>query len=240
MGTTTPRDLIKKALFEINVLASGEATNADDESDAFDLLNMMLETWGNKRNRILSSVKESFSLVIGQSSYTIGTGGDFNTERPVHIEQAFIRSATSDTDYPVEILEDRAIYEGIPNKSLSARPFQLYFERIYDTARGNILFNREPSAVETIFLVMWKPFSTFSTLTDTIVLPPGYKRAIYTSLAVELAPSFGKSISAELASKVSDANSALDSVNLEIPEMDSDAPARARGGRYNINSDRYW
>lgn len=235
MSTTTPRDLIRLTLQELGVLASEEVPSAGDLTDSFDRLNLMLETWGNKRNRILSSVKESFSLVVGQSSYTIGTSGDFNTERPTHIEQAFIR--VSDTDYQVEVLKDRAIYENITNKSTGGRPFQLYFERIFDTSQGNVLFNREPTAIETIFLIMWKPFSTFSTVDDTIVLPDGYKRAIYLSLAIECASMFGKSITADLALRITDANSAIDTVNFEIPEMRSDAPLRvlSRRGSYDIN-----
>ena len=82
----TVKDLLKFAHYELGVQAAGESLDADDEQFAFDILNMMLGTWGNKRNRIFTSEKETFTLVVGQTSYTLGTSGDFNTERPTHIE----------------------------------------------------------------------------------------------------------------------------------------------------------
>jgi len=233
----TVKDLIKFAYFEIGVQAVGDSLSADDEQFAFDMLNMMLGTWGNKRNRIFTTVKESFSLVVGQTSYTIGTGGDFNTTRPTHIEQAYIRDSEG-IDHPVEVLEDRAVYEIIPDKDVNGRPFQLYFERTFTSSQGNILVNRAPQSIESLFLIMWKPFDEFTTKTETVVMPAGYERAIYTQLAIELAPSAGKSVSAELIAKATDALKSIDSTNMEVPEVPSDAPRR-RGGRYNINSDRF-
>ncbi|MCK5016361.1 MAG: hypothetical protein KAS32_04740 [Candidatus Peribacteraceae bacterium] len=236
----TVKDLIKFAHYEIGVQATGESLSADDEQHGFDILNMMLGTWGNKRNRIFTTEKESFSLVVGQVSYTIGTGGEFNTERPTHIEQAYIQDSGG-IDYPVEVLEDRTVYELITDKDIDARPFQLYFERSFTSQRGQIFFNRAPTTAETVFLIMWKPFAKFSTKTETIVMPDGYERAIYTQLAIELAPSFGKAVSAELVAKAKDALDSLDDTNIEVPEMASDAPARTlrRGHGYNINSDGF-
>jgi hypothetical protein len=231
------RDLIRLALKEINVLAAGESPAPEDEDDAFTILNLMLGTWGNKRHRIFSSVKESFTLVVGQTDYTIGLSGDFDTTRPLHVLQAYIRDA-SGNDIPVEVLEDRAVFEDIRDKDVSGRPYQLYFERLYNSQQGNILLNRAPQTAETLFLVLWKPFGEFGSKTEDVVMPPGYEEAIYSQLAIRLAPSFGKSVPAELAVKATNAVAAIDSVNLEIPEVPSDAPARAlgRGRRYNINS----
>jgi hypothetical protein len=238
MSTATIKDLLKFAYIEIGIQATGESLDPDDEQHAFDIVNMMLETWGNKRTRIFTTERESFTLVVGQTTYTIGTGGEFDTERPVHITQAYIRDS-NDNDLPVEVLEDRTVYEAIVNKDTDGRPFQLYFERSFSSQRGQIFFNRAPKSAETIFLVLWKPFAQFSTKTETIIMPPGYKRAIYTQLAIELAPSFGKSVPIELALKAKDALETLDGVNVEVPEMASDAPSRTlgRGQHYNIFTD---
>ncbi|MCK5563693.1 MAG: hypothetical protein KAJ07_00465 [Planctomycetes bacterium] len=227
----TARDLIKLAFGALTLQAAGDDVDPNDEADALTILNMMLGTWGNKRTRILSSVKEGFTLTIGQTTYTIGTGGDFSTERPVKIEKAFVRDSNNQ-DHPVKIIVDRAEYEGIIDKNISARPYKLYFERVFDSSRGNILLNRAPDTAETLFLIMWKPFTTFSLATDVVVLPNGYEEAIYTQLAIRLAPHFGKTVSQELATIAGDAVGAIDKVNLEVPIVRPDAPRGTGDGNY--------
>lgn len=218
---STPRTLIRLAFGALTLLSPGDSIDSHDEDDAFAILNMMLGTWSNKRRRALSSVEENFTLTIGQESYTIGTGGDFNTERPVKIEDAFVRDSAGQ-DHPVKIILDRAEYTRLIDKDIQARPFALYFERLFTISRGNIILNRAPDAAETLYLIMWKNFAKFTSLTQEVVLPDGYEELIYSQLAIRLAAHYGKAISAELAAVAKDSADGIDTVNTEIPITISD------------------
>jgi len=233
---STPRDLIALAMSALTLKAAGDSVDPTDEADALVILNMMLGTWGNKRNRILSSVKESFSLVIGQASYTIGTGGDFSTERPVKIETAYIQDSDG-KDWPIKVIEDRAEYESIVDKDIDARPYKLYFERTFTSSRGTILLNRAPTDADTIYLVMWKPFTTFTSVTDTVVLPNGYEEAIYSQLAIRLAGHWGKEVPESTAAVAADSIAAIEQVNLEVKLLVPDCTDGIEQGNYSSITD---
>jgi len=77
--STTALDLITGALRNINSLEAGEVPNADDASDALQILNDMLESWTIEKLFVFSSTENRFIFVPGQYQYTIGNpvGGTF-------------------------------------------------------------------------------------------------------------------------------------------------------------------
>ena len=79
---TTTLDLITKALQKIGAVTKDETLSAGDVSDALSSLNDMISSWSLDSLIVYASTLENFTLTPGSYSYTIGSGGNFNTTRP--------------------------------------------------------------------------------------------------------------------------------------------------------------
>jgi len=70
-----PIDIISRALKDIGALEAGEIPTSDAAQDAFDMLNDMLDQWSNEDMMVFYKTEIVFSIVPGQTQYTIGPGG---------------------------------------------------------------------------------------------------------------------------------------------------------------------
>lgn len=185
---TTAIDIIKRAYKDINVLGTAETPTADMSADALDSLNGLLETWANETLMVYQLALENFPLVAGQATYTMGVGGNFNTSRPVTIDSAYVR--WNSIDYPLSLVNTEQ-YDGIPLKSSPNQiPYVLYVDAGFPLTTLK-LFQTPNDATAQIFIESRKEFTRFTSLTDTVLLPPGYVRALRYNLALELAPENG-------------------------------------------------
>ena len=148
------------------------------------LLNDMLDSWAIEGIVIPYTTTESFTLVAGTGTYTIGSGGAFNTARPIKIIDAYIRDSGS-VDYPVNVHMNLWEYNAINDKNTSIRPSSLYYDTQYPL--GIIYFDSLPSDAETFYLVSDKSLTAFSAVTDEITNLPGfYNEALIFNLAVRI------------------------------------------------------
>lgn len=182
---TTARDIIKRAMQKIGVLVKSEAPSSDEADDALNSLNALIASWSNDSLVCFARTWESFNLSGGDATYTIGTGGDFNTTRPMNIIQAYARSGA--IDYQMDIITDTA-YNSISYKSLSGIPEFLNFDNAYPLA--NIRIYPVPSAAYSLFILSEKEVTEFATLDTEMSLPNGWERALIYNLALELAPEY--------------------------------------------------
>lgn len=191
---TTALDLITGAAKLIGVLFKSETMSDDEAADGLVSLNDMLGSWSNNGLVIISRAWESFPI-SGASSYLIGPGQTLNTVRPVVIRSAYIRSGS--IDYPMEQITDEQ-YQTITLKSTSS-PFPDFFN--YDNAYpyGTIRFYPQLSPSGELHLLSEKPLTSIASLATTVDLPAGWNKAIRYSLAVEMAPEYGVSVSEEVA-----------------------------------------
>jgi len=229
----TASDLISRALKKIGVMSLGASLDSLDSTDALAELNSLLSMWSAAPINLHYRKEESFSLVVGDGQYSIGSAGDFNTARPAEIEQAFIRDSANH-DFPLKI-RPISEYWDLGEKTASTRPTRLYYDPTYPT--GTIYFNTLPAEAETLHLVSQKPLTSLI-LTDTVSLPGEYENAVVNRLAINLAPYYGKSISAELALSDKISYGVMTSRNLanSMKVARVSAPGRTRG-TYNIDSD---
>jgi hypothetical protein len=187
----TVRELIRYALQDLAVLAADDtADNTADESLAFARLNMMLGLLSAQGVFLFFSTPESFSLAPGTASYTIGSGGVFNTPRPIEIESAYIRDSAG-IDHEVKVRPFKQ-YGLISNKATPGRPVRLFYAPSYPY--GTIYLYYTPDAVESLYIVSRKTLTAFAIVTETISLPPGYDSFLLCLLVEALAPSFGKTL----------------------------------------------
>lgn len=182
---TTGRSLVTTALTEAGVLTGGETPTSQEVVDGLATLNRMLSSWSNESLMIYARVLENFPLQGGVREYTIGPAATFNTVRPMHIIDAFVRQDT--IDYPVDIIPDEA-YDNIAFKSNQSIPEVLNYSAGYPTALIRLYPN--PIASLTLYIRSEKQLAEI-TLNDDISLPPGWEDALVYNLAVRLKPSYG-------------------------------------------------
>lgn len=175
-------DVIKKSMRLIGALGQSETPTADEASDALASLNSMLEAWSIEKLMVYQILKENFTWASGQSSRTIGVGGNFNTTRPTKIENGFTRISNQDYHF---IVVDKEVYDAQYDKTaLGDFPSIVYFEQAVPLA--TIYGYPVPNASIDFHFNSWKQLQSFSTLTTNLSLPAGYQRAIEYNLGIEL------------------------------------------------------
>ncbi len=185
---STVRDLVKGSLRLIGAIAQGETPSAEEQADALLVLNEMLDSWSTENLTIFAKVREEFALVGNQAVYTMGPTGDFDTTRPLRIENAGIIQDLS--EYPIGILNQDQWAAIRIKTSTSTLPSKIYLEGTYPLETVNVW--PVPSAAATIALYSWKPLASFATVNSTVDLPPGYLKALRFNLALMLCPEYGR------------------------------------------------
>lgn len=208
----TASAIIRRALRLIGAIAAGETPSANEQADALEALNAMLDSWRTSSLSVYALRDETLTLT-GAASYTIGTGGALNTTRPVRIASAYERIGT--TDYPVRIASAAAWYELAAKSTTSDVAEWLYYESSYPL--GTLYLWPKPTT-GVLHLVTWVPLTSYAAAND-VALPPGYQDAITYNLAVRMAPEYGRPVTPELAAIARDALSRLERVNFRTPVM---------------------
>jgi hypothetical protein len=256
---TTVNDIINGALRLLQVKSSDTDLTADEANDALEALNFMIDGWSNESLMLYHVTKEDFQLVAGQQVYTIGAGGDFNTSRPIAIEQATIK--ITNTDWPIQSLayDD---WSAIRLKTLVANYAQyLYLDATYPL--GNVSFypipTLSPSLVTSvstttingitqtttvttgstsppkITLYMRKALDNFDRLNQELNLPKGYARALKYNLAVELANEYQTSPGSEVSRMANSSKADLKRTNKRAITLQNDpALFNSKQTRFNI------
>lgn len=177
-------DIITSAYKITGEYGAGETVSDDDAQDGLNALNDLLDSWWNDRLAIHQIYRESFTLTANDGQYTIGSGGDFNTTRPVKIVDAFVRT-TENIDYPLTIIDTAQGYNRIAYKSTTSDiSGALFYDNAYPL--GTIFLYPVPTVANTLYLFSWKQLQSFTSLTAQVSLPPGYERALKYNLAKEL------------------------------------------------------
>lgn len=181
----TAADIISTAFRKIEVTTYTTA----QETEALTDLNNVLSLLG--ADGLAECVTaESFSLVVADSEYTIGSGGQFDTVRPLRVLSCYLRDANS-YDWNVKVIASKD-YFNLSNKSFSARPTELYYRPEYSL--GKILFNTSPDYAYTAYFEFVKNLPEFAATTDTVDLPNEYKEFLVYNLAVSLGEGWGRTI----------------------------------------------
>jgi len=189
MGTAL--GIIKSAMRKGGILTKTEVPSSDEANDALEAFNDMLASFSNDSMVIPARVLESFTLTSA-TDYTIGSGGNFNTVRPIKIVSAYVRDGN--IDYSLEIASDEN-YATIPLKTVGAIPAFLNYTNAYPLA--TIKLYPAPTGVYTLFLLSEKQLSTF-TLSQTVDLAPGWRRMLIHNLALELCAEYGVTVPPEV------------------------------------------
>lgn len=226
MTSVTAATLIEDALLDLGVLAAGQTLGANDLTLGLRRLNAMLSKWRTERLTIPVVTRSVYNLVDGTASYTIGSGGTFNQDRPETIEAAsIILDPTLDpvVEQPIGGSITPESWAGLTAKDVGGVPSRLYYERLYTASLGRInLYPVPDSSTYDLVIYTPTPLAAFADGDTSYVLPSGYEEAIVANLAVRLAPAFGASPSADLRARATASLNGVKHANATVPELGFD------------------
>lgn len=187
----TVNDLIIRALKMVSIIGNNETLDTADAADSLAQINGILDEWNSRKLMNYAVSKEAFPLVSGTDIYTIGSGGDFNTTRPVEIVTAFIRDSGG-IDYPVQIIQNDE-YDDIAQKNIqSTWPHFLFYNPLFPLAE--IRLYPVPTATYDLHISSWIGFPSYATTGDTVALPTGFNELLTYQLAVDMCSYFANPI----------------------------------------------
>ena len=242
----TAGDIIKLALKDCGALGIGQSADAEDTSDAFDTLNMMLAQWSRKRWLVYHLVDKSI-VSTGAVSYTIGPGGNINVpQRPDKLSSAFLRqllnTVPNQIDYPIRIITAREDYNRIAFKQLPSFTQMLFYDAVYPIG----VVYPYPLALASVYeyhFTFKDTLTEFPSLSTALNLPHEYYGALLYNLMVRLGVRYPISKDQLMAEQWNDVKGlAKDSLNVlresnigvAVLTMPS---GLTKGSRYNIYSD---
>lgn len=232
----TARDIITATLRSIRVLGVGDPLPAEDANDALNRLNDWLDSLALERLTMYYVLRTTKMLANNIQSYSIGTGGDINITRPVHIESAgLILDVTVPTPFekPMEVWTDQR-WQGCRQKTLeSAYPTAIYYDHNWTAGLARVYLWPIPIACALTQLVLYTPIALleFATLDTDYTFPPGYRRFIRTNFAQEIASEYGKQLTADQTMAARQSKAQIKRGNVRAAELRVD-PALIRGYDY--------
>jgi hypothetical protein len=231
-------DLITDAYGEIGVLGEGEVPTAAQAALGLRKTNDLVDQWAAERLAIYTITRTLKTVTASDGEYSVGSGGDINIARPVYLDHVNLVETSADPDRETELRElTDDEYAAIVEKARTAtNPNSWYYNPTFATARGTLsLFPIPTSSTLQIALYVPTAVAEFAATSDSVSLPPGYKRMIVKNLALELAPSFQRQIDPELRRQAMEAKSVVKRANVRMAEMSFPADVlMGRGGVYDI------
>lgn len=226
----TGQDIVSGALRLISSLTPGEAINGNEAANALVVLNEMLAAFSMEWGLINATTIESFPLIVGQTSYTIGTGGNFNTVRPDTLFNQWILDTVAGIRYPLKHLSDNE-YNAIPLNTIQSIPKGIYYDDQYPLGVLYI-YPTAGAATYTLYLESIKPIMQFTTLNTAMNLPGEYFKALRLLLANDLAPEYGFEIPQSLQRDIDKARDMLKARNFKrsVASFDAGLQRRQTGG----------
>jgi hypothetical protein len=210
MSGSTYLDLLTQAAGELNLNALGDDLSASPDlaQRLLDRLTWMVDSWNLKPTVVPWYQRQVFNLVAGQQSYLIGPNApDWNAPRPIRLHPQASNLLLTNPPYgqgnnPVRLYlavltVEQWAYISTPLLQ-SAFPQALYLDRSVVTGSNlgqpytasRIWVWYTPNVVNQIELFYWQAL-TVGNLNDPVNAAPGYFRAMFLNLAVEIAPGFG-------------------------------------------------
>lgn len=210
---TTVLALIEGAAKLIGVKSAGVSLTAEEAQDGLTSLKDLLENWSLEELSVYGIANQTFNTVAGQATYTIGPAGNWNTDRPVHIDGGF--STFGGVDFPLLPVAQEQ-YNGIDLKTLQ-EPIPQMMLYVNEAPLGKLTLYPVPSEVVPVTLSIRRLLDSNITLATTLALPPGYTKALRYNLAVEMAPEYGIEVGPTLMSIATDAKGDLKRANITNP-----------------------
>lgn len=215
----TARTICNDAVKLIGAYERGRSLSDTDGAEGLRRLNQMIEGLNNKYLAAYQRIQRTQALTEGTASYTIGSGGDINTTRPLRIESAFTRDSDNN-DRMLDIISNDEWTKISRKGQYNSFPRKMYYRPAYPLATINL--EPAPSASLTLYLECTAQIATYAGLSTSTSLPPGYERMLTYNLAVEWAPYYERE-APETVKRIATESLAdiMDTNNNEIPILET-------------------
>jgi hypothetical protein len=237
------QDIIKDAMGLCGAIKMDEAPTVSEYLLGIRALNVMVDKWSGSTILVRSREEDTFPLVAGQSSYTIGlVGADLTADKPLRVDHAYIRDSTGNDE--ALVLGTKEQYDGMGDKYTEGRPELIAYDpglSQQSEGKGTLFLYPTPDSADTYTLALtsYKYVSEFSDWTDTITFEPVYYEPLIYGLALRLFRHFHPSataIPADIAAGAAAGILTLETLNAVQKIAYLDLPG-VRGGTYNIYTD---
>jgi hypothetical protein len=232
--------MIESCLTLLNVNAVGDALSDAEAQDILQTLNMMMDQWKTEQFLLYMIKDINFAVTANTQTYTIGPGGTWDTttdDRPERIENAFCRTSgggTLNIDFVMRQMTHKT-FQDLPLKGFGTS-YPTHYMYVPDYPLGVISLYPVPAQALRCYLGVWMQFASFTGLTQTIRLPPGYLQTIRYNLAAELIPQYGTppEVGALIIKRAEEHKNQLRTINNEPRMMKFDSALTAGSGRFCI------
>jgi hypothetical protein len=196
----TVAQMISSALRLVGVIGAGESPSTSELNDSFERLNALIEAWNATPDAI---VERKVSSVSGSSATAA------LATRPLIILAA--SCTASGVSVPVEVCTPEKWAVAQMERGITA----IFTRSIFcDYAYPTATLYLAPLSGGTIQLISLVPaFTEFADTDDAVTLAPGFRKALLYSLAVELAPEYGRIAPPEVLKTLADSLGGLATLN---------------------------
>lgn len=217
----TGQDIVYGVLRQVSSVTPGEPIDGGEASNALTVINRMLAAFSMEWGLIQDITAESFPLVVGQTSYTIGIGGNFNTVRPDTIFNQWLYDSLSGIRYPIKMLADNQ-YNAIPLNTIQSIPKSIYYDPQFPLG---IIYLYPTASLTTYQLNIesYKPMVQFAALTSAMNLPGEYFEELVMLATDELAPEYGYELTQRQQQKIDRVKDLMKSRNFKRAAATFDA-----------------
>lgn len=234
-------DILNLALLDSGVIGQGQTASDADLTNAMTRANYMLSQWQVKRWLIWALQDVAF-VSTGAQSYTVGTGQDFDIQRPNRLEDGnFMRQLNTNSgqeiDFtPLKLIFSKEAYNRIPLKAMGTFPWCVFYDPQWPA--GQVYFYPVPEAtIYELHILVRTPLTAFVNLTDTIVMPNEYEAALLYNLQVRLRAAYRLPPDPVIIGLATDSLNLIRNANAQVPTMRMPARLVRRGYAYNLYSD---
>jgi hypothetical protein len=242
----TVSELITASMQDLRILQVSETASANDAAYALARLNDWINSMATEGLTIYGQARTTWTISTA-ASYTIGAGGVINCARPTGpmgiTNIGFQDTSVSPTiEYNLGTALTEDAYAGIAQKALtSVYPQAAYYNPTFTSGLGLIYLWPIPTST-TLQGVIYTPVpvSEFTAISDTISLPPGYRRFLRTGLAKEIAAAFDAPLTPDLQQAAMESKADIKRANQRLSDLSSGVAGLLFGGagpHYNIYSD---
>lgn len=233
----TALDLIKSSMRLISVLDSNENPTSEEAQTGLMVLNQMVDSWNAERLMVFTISIAEYPLVIGQQTYGLGPGGDFNAARPSRIDRitlVILTNPNQPLEVPLDYLTD-AQWAAIPVKNIPTTvPLSVYDDGAYPIR--HLSYWGIPTVPANTKVYSWQSLNQFTALSTDLIFPPGYFEALRYNLAIRMSAEFGETLDPALVVLAGEAKARVKSLNIPITDLRCDSSLTGAGA-YDWRSD---
>lgn len=238
--STTAQDICQDAAEMLQIYGAGETMTDADATRLLSVLNDMIDSWSNERLMTYATQTISFPLVVQKFQYTIGAGGDVNVTRPLKLRDAIGAAYLLDQQsnkYGMDVVDQDTWNLKTTSQVTTNLPDTIWYDPQFPLGILNLWGT--PTIGYTCYIQADLQLVEFATLATAFSLPPGYKLAMGTNLAVAAKPYFLKSqLDPIVAERARESKGNIKRTNIKKMTAVYDPEIVARGQTtYNIRTD---